>query len=100
MREGMGGSIFGSSRWVSEFELSVRDIKLKSTFLTNIFVSQEPVDATPKSAPHHKLIARIENAHGVDDVNTVVWCPRKGYESLLATAGDDGVAKVWKIQGS
>lgn len=61
---------------------------------------QEPVESTPKTAPKHKLIARLENAHGVDDLNTVVWCPRKGYENLLATAGDDGVAKVWKIEST
>jgi cytosolic iron-sulfur protein assembly protein CIAO1 len=30
-------------------------------------------------------------------VNTIAWCPRKGYEDILATAGDDGYARVWKV---
>jgi len=47
--------------------------------------------------PNHKLIANLASAHGVHDVNSVVWCPRAGYEDLLATAGDDGFTKVWKI---
>ncbi|KAH9477739.1 putative cytosolic iron-sulfur protein assembly protein 1 [Psilocybe cubensis] len=47
--------------------------------------------------PRHKLIASIPSAHGVHDVNSVVWCPREGYEDLLATTGDDGYTRVWKI---
>jgi len=44
------------------------------------------------------LFARVSAAHGVYDVNSIVWCPRKGYEDLLATCGDDGVAKVWRVE--
>ena len=43
------------------------------------------------------LIARIENAHDVSDVNSIAWCPRNGYEDLIASVGDDGVAKIWKV---
>jgi cytosolic iron-sulfur protein assembly protein CIAO1 len=39
----------------------------------------------------------MSSAHGVNDVNTVVWCPRAGYEEFLATAGDDATVKVWKV---
>ncbi|THH12791.1 hypothetical protein EW146_g7362 [Bondarzewia mesenterica] len=63
----------------------------------NVWEMQEPPDSTTRTPPTHKLIARLENAHNVADVNCVVWCPRKGYDGLLATAGDDGTAKVWKI---
>jgi cytosolic iron-sulfur protein assembly protein CIAO1 len=42
-------------------------------------------------------MARLEDVHGVNDVNSIAWCPRKGYEDLLATAGDDGLSKVWKV---
>ena len=45
----------------------------------------------------HKLIARLDKAHGVHDLNSVVWCPRKGLEGVFATAGDDGVVRVWRL---
>ncbi|KAF8870970.1 WD40-repeat-containing domain protein [Gymnopilus junonius] len=51
-------------------------------------------DSTP---PKHKLIASLPSAHGVYDVNSAVWNPRPGYEDLLATAGDDGHARVWRV---
>ncbi|KAG5653573.1 hypothetical protein H0H81_012262 [Sphagnurus paluster] len=47
--------------------------------------------------PAHRLIARVEAAHGVYDVNAVAWCPRAGHTDLLATAGDDGATRVWKM---
>ncbi|CAA7268490.1 unnamed protein product [Cyclocybe aegerita] len=50
--------------------------------------------------PTHKLIANLKSAHGVHDVNSVVWCPRKGFEDLLATTGDDGYTRIWKIAPS
>ncbi|KAH6909568.1 WD40-repeat-containing domain protein [Coprinopsis sp. MPI-PUGE-AT-0042] len=45
----------------------------------------------------HDLIATYTDAHGVHDVNSISWCPRKGFESLLATAGDDGSIRVWNV---
>ncbi|KAL5521604.1 CIA1 [Sanghuangporus sanghuang] len=38
---------------------------------------------------HASLITMVENAHGVCDVNCISWCPREGFEDLLASAGDD-----------
>ncbi|KAI0263102.1 WD40 repeat-like protein [Gloeopeniophorella convolvens] len=63
----------------------------------NVWEFEESLDAPSSSPPRHKLIARLEDAHGDSDVNSIVWCPRKGHEDLLATVGDDGVAKVWKL---
>lgn len=55
-------------------------------------------DATANNAPpEHRLIATLSSAHGVNDVNTVSWSPRAGMEDILATTGDDGVTRVWKI---
>ena len=48
----------------------------------------------------HKIIARLDAAHGVHDVNTVAWCPRAGMEGVFATAGDDGHVKVWKVESA
>lgn len=44
-------------------------------------------------------IAAIRGAHGVADVNCLGWCVRedgKG-EGMLASAGDDGTVKVWRV---
>lgn len=53
-----------------------------------------------EDAPHirHSIITRIDAAHGVHDLNSIVWCPRPGMEGTFATAGDDGHMKVWKVQ--
>ncbi|TEB24514.1 WD40 repeat-like protein [Coprinellus micaceus] len=44
-----------------------------------------------------KLIASIPDAHGVYDVNGVSWNPRQGFEDVLATVGDDGSVKIWRV---
>ena len=44
-----------------------------------------------------ELIATIENAHGVCDINCVSWCPRSGFEDYLATSGDDCTVRIWQI---
>jgi len=44
-----------------------------------------------------ELLASVENSHGVSDVNNVAWCPREGFESILGSAGDDGVLRIWRI---
>ena len=65
-----------------------------------ILYQQEPTPeekAVKAVPPAYKLIASLDSAHGVHDVNTVVWCPREGMEGLFATAGDDGNVKVWKL---
>ncbi|PCH44897.1 WD40 repeat-like protein [Wolfiporia cocos MD-104 SS10] len=50
-----------------------------------------------KSTLVHKLIARFPCAHDVSDVNSVVWCPHQGLENVFATAGDDGLVRVWRV---
>ncbi len=60
-------------------------------------MTQESPGSTNRSPPQCRLVARLEGAHGFNDVNSIAWCPRKGYEDLIATVGDDGVAKVWKV---
>ena len=61
-------------------------------------ISQERDEqGSSKSELKHQLVARVSAAHGVFDVNTVVWCPRTGAQNVFATAGDDGHVKVWKF---
>ncbi|KDQ10275.1 hypothetical protein BOTBODRAFT_36386 [Botryobasidium botryosum FD-172 SS1] len=66
----------GGDGWIRVWEITHPDLT-------------KPTIATP--------IAAIPSAHGDADVNVIAWCPRKGFEDVLATAGDDGVASVWKV---
>jgi len=53
-----------------------------------------------KDKINHQVISRLPAAHGVFDVNSVVWCPRPGLEDVFATAGDDGIVRVWIVTPS
>ena len=53
-----------------------------------------------KTPPSQQLIALLPSAHGVHDVNSVSWCPRTGLEDYLATTGDDGVTRVWRMKST
>ncbi|PPR06454.1 hypothetical protein CVT24_002615 [Panaeolus cyanescens] len=68
-----------------------------------------PSAATNKPLPPRAtLIASVEQAHDIHDVNSVAWCPTslkpaEGSESspplppMFATAGDDGHIRVWEL---
>jgi cytosolic iron-sulfur protein assembly protein CIAO1 len=66
-------------------------------WITLIKIPKEPPADSPRSPPLCEMIARLPSAHGVSDINTIAWCPRPGYEDILATAGDDGYARVWRV---
>ncbi|KZT70481.1 WD40 repeat-like protein [Daedalea quercina L-15889] len=57
-----------------------------------------PAAGGNKSTLAKKLLARLPSAHDVADVNSIAWCPREGYNDTFATAGDDGIVKVWKVE--
>ncbi|GAA5861027.1 hypothetical protein JCM1840_003055 [Sporobolomyces johnsonii] len=105
----------------------------------NVFQLAKPTSAKPGTSPSYTLVASIEDAHGVSDVNHVAWCtlsparaaktlrrleggdedeskmdegneraenededgdedPRwKGARNMFASAGDDGLVKVWMV---
>ena len=54
-----------------------------------------PMQPAPAITP----IAAMRDAHGVSDVNSVAWCLRKDGkgQGMLASAGDDGSVKVWRV---
>jgi len=66
----------------------------------NAFVLIYLQDEDEETPPKHRNIATVEGAHGVSDVNNVVWCPREGRGDLLASVGDDCEARVWNISPS
>jgi len=56
-----------------------------------------------KEATEWVIVAEIEGAHGVFEVNNVCWARRadrnKSYEDeeIIVSTGDDGVVKVWTL---
>mmetsp|Transcript_17475 Transcript_17475/g.33430 ORF Transcript_17475/g.33430 Transcript_17475/m.33430 type:complete len:349 (-) Transcript_17475:209-1255(-) len=65
-----------------------------------IFAEDEAVDLEPgssKKISFTQLVAE-EAAHS-EDINCVQWCPvKQDGIYLLATAGDDGLVKIWRFQ--
>ncbi|KAF7980253.1 hypothetical protein HWV62_38989 [Athelia sp. TMB] len=59
----------------------------------NVWEFTESSEPNAQTTPQHRLIARLESAHDFSDVNTISWCPRAGFENMLATAGDDATAR-------
>ncbi|CAG8487749.1 7761_t:CDS:2 [Ambispora gerdemannii] len=45
---------------------------------------------------NYTVVASISSAHGVADVNCVQWHPSEIHDNLLASAGDDGIVRIWK----
>jgi WD40 repeat protein len=39
----------------------------------------------------------VEDAHD-GDINSVRWNPSLSLSNLLATAGDDGLVKLWRLE--
>ena len=74
----------------------------------------EPTNATTTTAENipetgWTVLASIEAAHGLDEVNHICWAKRAdhkgqvdskdadGEEEVLLTTGDDGQVKVWRL---
>ncbi|KAJ3019245.1 cytosolic iron-sulfur protein assembly [Thoreauomyces humboldtii] len=59
-------------------------------------VVEQKGDATN---PTFAVTTTLRNPHGHSDINSAQWCPleKDGLGDLLATAGDDGVVRVWRF---
>lgn len=44
-----------------------------------------------------QVIDTVKEPHGYCDVNCVVWNPSERYRRFLASAGDDGVVRIWEV---
>lgn len=61
------------------------------------------VPAVSVEATRWRVVASLEGAHGVFEVNNVTWAKRadKGKredEEVIVSTGDDGVVKVWALE--
>ena len=65
----------------------------------------ESSSSQPIAATQWAVVAKLDNAHGVFEINHVCWARRadKGkrseHEEVVISTGDDGVVKVWVIDG-
>lgn len=60
--------------------------------------SSDDLTELKKKPLTQRLIALQPSAHSIHEVNAVAWCPRKGLEDVLATVGDDGTMRVWRLK--
>eukprot|EP00842_Homolaphlyctis_polyrhiza_P004423 jgi/Hompol1/4982/HPOL_004105-RA len=44
-----------------------------------------------------ETVCSLPESHGLNDINHVVWCPLESHSELLASAGDDGVVRIWRV---
>ncbi|RHZ77613.1 hypothetical protein Glove_174g193 [Diversispora epigaea] len=49
------------------------------------------------TTPNFSLVASVSSAHGIADVNRVQWYPTEDHSDWLASAGDDGVVRIWRF---
>ncbi|KAG9284028.1 hypothetical protein G9A89_022802 [Geosiphon pyriformis] len=49
------------------------------------------------SDPNFTMVASISSAHGAADINCVQWFPSSVNANLLASAGDDGIIRIWQF---
>ncbi|KFK32541.1 hypothetical protein AALP_AA6G256300 [Arabis alpina] len=59
-----------------------------------LFVDSKHDDSV--DGPSYSLLLKKEKAHEMD-VNSVQWSPGEG-NRLLASAGDDGMVKIWRLE--
>lgn len=132
---GLGRLLTGGGDGVINVFQMVRSRSALALVLTRLTpaLPQTQPESSPLDAPGHQLVASIDSAHGVSDVNHVSWCrlsPAKaaetlrqleggeadedaemadgsaepkedarwaGSENMFASAGDDGVVRVWRV---
>ncbi|SAM08892.1 hypothetical protein [Absidia glauca] len=49
------------------------------------------------NAPTWTSVATTNDAHGVHDINCVSWYPNETHGDWLASVGDDGVVRIWRL---
>ena len=92
----------GSLGWVAsasgDGQIIVYQVTVSSPRFADSVGSQRVMkQGTEDGGIEAKVLAKVISAHGVYDVNSIAWCPRKGLENHLASCGDDGSVRVWKV---
>ena len=96
--EGRVGSLGWIASASSDGQIIVYQVTVSSMQLPRLFRSDRREQGTEKGGIEARVSTKSPSAHDVYDVNSIAWCPRKGLENYLASCGDDGSVKVWKVQ--
>lgn len=70
---------------------------------TDSTAQEEETEAEPKPKTEWKIVAEMENAHGVYEINHVCWAKRwdrgrkRPDEEMVVSTGDDGNVSFWAI---
>jgi len=96
--EGKVGSLGWIASASSDGQVIVYQGNVSPPWSQNLLRSQHREQGTEEGGIEARILTKMTSAHGVYDVNSVAWCPRKGLENHLASCGDDGSVKVWKVQ--
>ena len=43
------------------------------------------------------LLTSVQSAHGTNDINSVAWYPNEEHGDWLASGGDDGSVRIWRL---
>ncbi|KAF9585393.1 hypothetical protein BGW38_002596 [Lunasporangiospora selenospora] len=62
-------------------------------------LTEEQIKATnePGTLYQGVVLAATKNAHGTSDINSVAWYPSEEHGDWLASGGDDGFVRIWRI---
>lgn len=88
----------GSLGWIASASSDGQIILYQVNVSALWFFKLAQVSRGEQGAEEVKVLTKTTSAHGVYDINSVAWCPRKGLENYLGSCGDDGSVKVWKVQ--
>ncbi|KAI8918117.1 hypothetical protein BC831DRAFT_516218, partial [Entophlyctis helioformis] len=53
------------------------------------------LETSASESPSVTVVAHAAEPHDHHDVNFVAWCPVEEYQHYLASAGDDGIVRIW-----
>ena len=42
-------------------------------------------------------VTEVSSAHGTSDINSVAWYPNEDHADWLASGGDDGSVRIWRV---
>ena len=97
-----GEGTVGSLGWIasasSDGRIVVYQVTVSSLRFPNLLRSQQRKKGIEEGGTKARELTKVISAHGVYDVNSIAWCPRKGLENYLVSCGDDGSVKVWRVQ--
>ncbi|CAO3651492.1 unnamed protein product [Cunninghamella echinulata] len=63
----------------------------------SIRIFEKDKEVLDDNAPTWNPISTIKDAHGVHDINGITWYPNETHSDWLASVGDDGIVRIWRL---